>query len=69
MAKLDSYRIVNLPKLKDPLEELMKEFTGSAKAKFMKDELGETYKYYDLLRGAVAQQGILARIPYNLEIH
>ncbi|BBE17642.1 protease IV [Aquipluma nitroreducens] len=69
MAKLDSYRIVNLPKLKDPIEELMKEFTGSAKARFMMDELGETYKYYDQLRGVVAQKGILTRVPYDIEIH
>ncbi len=69
MAKLDNYRIVNLPKLKDPFEELMKEFTGSAKARFMKDELGEGYKYYEQLRGVVAQQGVLARVPYDLEIH
>jgi protease-4 len=69
MAKLDSYRIVNLPKLKDPIEELMKEFTGSAKAKLMKDELGETYKYYDQLRGVVSQKGILTRVPYDIEIH
>jgi protease-4 len=69
MAKLDNYRIINLPKLKDPFEELMKEFTGSAKAKFMKDELGETYKYYDQLRGLTSQKGILARVPYDIEIH
>jgi protease IV len=69
MAKLDNFRIVNLPKLKDPIEELMKEFTGSAKAKLMKDELGETYKYYDLLRGVVSQKGILTRVPYDIEIH
>ena len=69
MAKLDNYRIVNLPKLKDPFEELMKEFTGSAKARFMKDELGETYKYYDQLRGVVSQRGILTRVPYDIDIH
>lgn len=69
MAKLDNYRIVNLPKLKDPFEELMKEFTGSAKAKLMKDELGETYKYYQELRGVVAQRGVLARVPYDIDIH
>ncbi len=69
MAKLDNFRIINLPKLKDPFEELMKEFTGSAKAKLMKDELGESYKYYDQMRGLVSQRGILARIPYDIEIH
>ena len=68
MAKLDNYRIVNLPKLKDPFDELMKELTGSAKARFMKDELGEGYKYYEQLKGAVARQGVLARLPYDIAI-
>jgi protease-4 len=69
MANLDKFRIVNLPKLKDPLEELLKEISGSAKASFMKDELGEGYKYYDQLKSLIAQRGILARMPYDIDIH
>lgn len=69
MANLDSYRIVNLPKLKDPLEELLKEFSGSARASFMKDEMGENYKYYEQLRSIISQRGVLARMPYDIEIH
>jgi protease IV len=68
-AGLDNFRIVNLPKLKDPFEELMKELSGSAKAGFMKDELGEGYKYYEQLRGVLSQKGVLARMPYDIEIH
>lgn len=69
MAKLDNYRIVNLPKLKDPFEELLKEFSGSARASFMKDEMGENYKYYEQLRSIISQRGVLARMPYDIEIH
>ena len=69
MAKLDTYRIVNLPKLKDPIEELIKEISGSAKAGFMKDELGENYKYYEQMRGFLSQKGVQARMPYDIEIH
>lgn len=69
MANLDNYRIVNLPKLKDPFEELLKEFSGSARVSFMKDEMGEGYKYYEQLRSMISQKGILARIPYDIEIH
>lgn len=69
MAKLDSYRLVNLPKLKDPIEELMREFSGSARAGFMKDELGENYKYYEQMKSLISQKGILARMPYDIEIH
>jgi len=68
MAKLDNFRIVNLPKLKDPFEELMKEISGSAKASFMKDEMGESYKYYEQLRGVLSQKGIQARMPYDIDI-
>jgi protease IV len=69
MANLDNYRIVNLPKLKDPFEELLKEFSGSARASFMKDEMGENYKYYEQLRSIISQKGVLARMPYDIEIH
>jgi protease-4 len=47
----------------------MKEFSGSAKASFMKDELGETYKYYQQLQSIISQRGIMARMPYDIEIH
>lgn len=69
LANLDNFRIVNLPKLKDPLEELMKGLSGSARASFMKDELGEGYKYYEQLRSVLSQRGIQARMPYDIEIH
>ena len=69
MANLDNYRIVNLPKLKDPLEELLKGFSGSARASFMKDEMGENYKYYEQLRSIISQKGVLARMPYDIDIH
>ena len=69
MAKLDNYRIVNLPKQKDTFEELMKGFSGSAKASFMKEELGENYKYYQQLHNIISQKGILARMPYDIDIH
>jgi protease-4 len=69
LAGIDNFRIVNLPKLKDPIEELMKEISGSAKASFMKDEMGEGFKYYEELRGIISQRGILARMPYDIDIH
>jgi protease-4 len=69
MAKLENCRIVNLPKLKDPFEELLKGFSGSAKASIIKDELGENYKYYQQLRNIISEKGILARMPYDVDIN
>lgn len=69
MANLDNYRIINLPKQKGPFEEFLKDFSASTKASLMKDELGENYKYYQQLHSIVSQKGIMARMPYDIEIH
>lgn len=69
MAKLENFRIVNLPKLKDPLEELLKEISGSAQAKFMQNEFGDNYRYVEQLRSIIAERGVFARMPNNIEIH
>ncbi len=70
MAGLDSaYRVVSLPKLKDPFEELLRKLPGSAKSFFMKDELSETYKYYEQLRKIAGQKGIIARMPYDITVN
>lgn len=69
MAGLENFRIVNLPKLKDPLEELLKEISGSAQTRFMKSEFGDNYKYVEQLRAILAERGVLTRMPDDIEIH
>jgi protease-4 len=70
MAKLDStdYRVVDLPKLEEPFEKLVKELTGDVKTSILKSELGDEYKYYMLYKQALKMEGIQARIPYNFDI-
>lgn len=68
MAGLDHYRTIDLPKKKDPIEQIISELTGDAKARILKDELGVSYKYYKNLQNILNQEGILARIPYDIEI-
>ncbi|RKD92695.1 signal peptide peptidase SppA [Mangrovibacterium diazotrophicum] len=67
MAKLEDYRITKLPKLKDPLEELLKDLTGEAQSFFMERELGDQYKLYEQLKNVVNSKGILARMPYDIK--
>jgi protease-4 len=69
MAKLDNYRILNLPKQKDPFQDFLKGFSASIKANFIKDEFGENYKYYQQLHSLITQKGIMARMEYDIEIH
>lgn len=68
MAHLDNYRLLNLPKQKDPWQELMKGFSESAKASLLKNEMGENYKYYQQLRNLISQKGVMARMEYDIDI-
>ncbi|NOZ46825.1 MAG: signal peptide peptidase SppA [Chlorobi bacterium] len=68
-AGLDNYRIVNLPKQKSTIEQIVSELTGETKARILENELGESYKYYESLKNCLSQEGILARVPYNIDIY
>ena len=67
MAKLDEYRIVKLPKQKDPIEELMKGFSTRIKTTVIEDELGDAAKYYKTIKVLKNSTGVLARLPFELE--
>ncbi|MFM2136174.1 MAG: signal peptide peptidase SppA [Bacteroidota bacterium] len=70
LAKLDTYRIVELPRQKEFIEQLMEDFASEAEAFFAKNELGEeNYRYYSGIRQLVRQQGVIAKMPFELDIH
>jgi protease-4 len=69
MADLEEYRISNLPKQKDPMEELIKELSGQARASIIEDELGASYQYYKELKNILEMDQLQARMPYYFEIH
>jgi protease IV len=68
MAKLDSYRIVKLPKEKNTLEELINGFSSKIKSSVIEKELGSAAKYYTTIESLKNNSGIVARIPYELEM-
>jgi protease-4 len=68
-ANLDTYRLVELPKQKSPFEELIKGITTEAKTMLVKDDLGKGYKYYNRVMQMVENQGVQARIPYDVEVY
>ncbi|MEX0980499.1 MAG: signal peptide peptidase SppA [Bacteroidales bacterium] len=69
MAELENYRITSLPVLEDPFTLLMKQFTGNAKAKIIKKELGTSYQLYKKAEEISQMRGIQAVMPYTLDIH
>ncbi|MGC9374464.1 MAG: signal peptide peptidase SppA [Bacteroidales bacterium] len=68
-ANLEKYRVVELPKLKDPFQQFLENIQENVKASILKDELGNEYKYYQRLQDIKNMQGIQARIPYDIELY
>lgn len=68
MTGLENYRIVKLPKLKDPIEELLQGFSTKIRYRAIESELGDAAKYYHTLETIKNSNGVMARIPYNLII-
>ena len=69
MAKLDTYRIVNLPEQKDFLQRMVDDFATDASAFFTKIQLGESAKYYNQVQSLLRLEGIQARLPYEIEMY
>jgi protease-4 len=67
-AKLDEYRTVELPNLKDPFEEIFSSLSNQASIYFMKKELGQNYIQYQEVKKAIQYQGIQTRMPFEVKI-
>lgn len=68
-ANLEKYRTLNLPKLKDPFQQFMKELSGGVQSSIIKKQLGENYKYYKQFEEIKEMRGIQARIPYRIDVY
>lgn len=66
MASLDTYRLDEYPKLKDPLQRLLAKLTGEEdnSGALLRRELGEMYGYYHTLRTLRNLEGPQARLPF-----
>ncbi|MFW6371723.1 MAG: S49 family peptidase, partial [Bacteroidota bacterium] len=69
IAGVEEYRTVALPSQADPFEELFKQGTDNLRARFLKNELGDAWKYYEQLNKLPQMNGIYARMPYNIIIN
>lgn len=68
-AGLKEYKRVNLPKLKDPFQEMIKTFEDQASTKIIQNELGDSYRYYQQLKEVQTMHGYQARLPYFISIY
>lgn len=69
LANIDSYKIKELPRQKEPIEQIMEDFSMEAKAMILGDELSRTYNYFKVFEETTKRSGIMTRIPYDIVIH
>lgn len=67
-AKVTDYKIVELPKLKDPLQELLGHTEEEMETRAMKTNLGDQYMYVKQLKNVLKLKGVQARLPYEMII-
>ena len=68
-AGIEKYNLTEYPVVKSPIEELFAEFTTEVKARLLKEELGTFYTTWEQMKNKVENQGLLARIPYDIAFH
>jgi protease-4 len=69
MAGLENYRVENLPRLEDPFTALMRELTGGAKMRSIRNELGEHYIHYKNLQAIKEMNGLQSVVPFDIELY
>jgi protease IV len=66
---LENYRTVALPEQLDPFQQMFKSGTDNVRAWFLKNQLGEHYRYYEFLKKSSEMKGVMARMPYDININ
>ncbi len=68
LAGVDKYSLRELPEIEDPYTRLLSQLGGDARLRIMKNELGGSVKYFEMLKELADMSGIQARLPYFIEI-
>lgn len=67
LARVSDYRLREYPEVRDPLERLMSNLGGDARASYVKEELGEHYTLYQQLKRLKQMSGeAQARLPFDI---
>ncbi|HEX2977076.1 MAG TPA: signal peptide peptidase SppA [Bacteroidales bacterium] len=69
LAGITDYSLKELPVQEDPYTRLLNQLGGDVKMKILKKELGESFRYFDIVQEMKDWSGIQARLPYIIDIH
>ena len=68
LAGLSNYSLRELPELEDPYMRILSQLGGEIRMNILKNQLGESIKYYNIVQEIKNLSGIQARLPYLIEI-
>jgi protease-4 len=68
-AKLDNYRILELPFVEDPVMKFFRKLSGEKEQDVVEKVLGPSYKYYQQMDHLMNMNKYQTRIPYEIEVY
>ena len=68
ISGLEEYRLLELPVLKDPIDQMIEDLSAGVYTNALKTELGPFYNDYAQIRSVLKWEGVQARMPYQLII-
>jgi protease-4 len=68
-ARLDHYKIVELPRIEDPFTQIMKEISGDISELVLRHELAANYSYFQYFKRLIGNDRIQARLPFEISVH
>ena len=68
-ANIDKYRILELPKSKNLVEQIFNNVDDETEARILKTHLGNTYPYYMKFNHVLNMRGIQARMEFDVDIY
>jgi protease IV len=68
-AGIETYRIIDLPRMRDPFEEFLRSFSFEARTRLFHRAHGETARFYNAMKTALEYRGVQARMPYDIHVY
>ncbi|MEN8119753.1 MAG: signal peptide peptidase SppA [Bacteroidota bacterium] len=68
-AGLDHYRVVSLPKQKEPFEKIMEQLGGNIRINLFGNDNNEFSRIYEYYQSLSNMKGVQARMPFEIEIN
>jgi len=69
LAKIDDYKIIEYPVIKEPFQEFIKTLQEDMSAKLFSDELDNLFSHYSTALNMVKSKEVQARLPFEIEMN